>query len=316
MGFESRVLAEERRPKFKKIIEDYKFVRVIEAHSGISGLIGETAFIDVAGKNKSFDALWISSLTDSVAKGYPDEEILSTDSRLDTVNQVLNVTTKPIMYDGDTGGFPEQLVYLVTQLERVGVSAVVLEDKKYPKSNSLLYTAKHNMESIENFVEKIKYAKKSQRSPDFMTFGRIESFIVDEPMEKALERSVAYLEAGADGIMIHSKSKSPKQVLDFSEKYNQLTFANGRKPLMCVPTTYCNVCEDELKNAGFNIVLYANHLFRASFAAMKKASETILKDGRAEGAECLCASLKDVLNSVGSMRTYLAEYIGRNNKNG
>ncbi len=305
-------LPEERRPKLKELIEKKGFIRVIETHSGISGLIGEQAHVKVKGKEKEFDALWVSSLTDSVAKGYPDEEIVSIDSRLDTVNQILNVTTKPLMYDGDTGGFPEQLNYLVKQLERSGVSAVMIEDKQYPKSNSLLHTVHHNMETIDGFVEKIKYAKESQKTKEFMLIARIESFITGEPEEKALERAVAYLDTGADVIMIHSKLESPKQVLSFAKKYNGLSFPNGRKPLMCVPTTYSRAKEEKLTDAGFNIILYANHLFRASFAAMEEVCKIILKNGRAKEAEKLCASLKEILNSVGSIRTYKSEYENRN----
>jgi phosphoenolpyruvate mutase len=303
-----KILSEERRPLFKKLLEEKAFVRAIEAHNGISALIGERACSIENGAKKEFNALWISSLTDSVAKGYPDEEIISIDSRLDTVNQILNVTTKPLMYDGDTGGFPEQLNYLIKQLERLGVSAVVIEDKKYPKSNSLLHSASHNMEDIAAFVEKIRYAKMSQRSREFMLIARIESFIVNEPIEMALERAQAYIEAGADGIMIHSKSDTPDHILRFAERYQKLSFPGERKALMCVPTTYNTVYEQDLTKSGFNIVLYANHLFRASFTAMQKVCSQILASGRAAEAEDMCASLKQILEPVGSLRTFSAEY--------
>jgi phosphoenolpyruvate mutase len=311
---QQKILSEERRPRFKELLEERSFVRVIEAHNGISGLIGEQARVVLNGKTREFDALWISSLTDSVAKGYPDEEIISIDSRLDTVNQVLNVTTKPLIYDGDTGGFPEQLNYLIKQLERMGVSAVVIEDKKYPKSNSLLHEVSHELEDIEKYVEKIQYAKASQRTNHFMVIARIESLIVGDCLESALVRAEAAVSAGADGIMIHSKSKSPCEVLEFAEKYDKLTFSQERKPLMCVPTTYNGIKEDDLIESGFNIVLYANHLLRASFAAMENVCCAILTNGRAKEADSLCASLKDILVPVGSLRTYLAEYKTKNGR--
>ena len=308
-----KILPEERRPTLRELLDRQNFARVIEAHNGISGLLGERALTITNGKEKGFHALWISSLTDSVAKGYPDEEIVSIDSRLDTVNQVLNVTAKPLMFDGDTGGFPEQLNYLVRQLERLGVSALVIEDKKYPKSNSLLYGASHNLEKIDTFVEKIECAKSFQRSGEFMVFARIETFIVGDPKETAIERAQAYLDAGVDGIMIHSKKPTPDEVFYFAENYNKLRFTNGRKPLMCVPTTYHTTTERGLKDRGFNIILYANHLFRASFLAMQQVCEVILHHDCAKEAEAMCAGLKDILAPVDSIRTYLAEY--KQNKN-
>ncbi|MBS3085521.1 phosphoenolpyruvate mutase [Candidatus Pacearchaeota archaeon] len=304
----NRVLPEERRNKLMVLLLSKPLIRVIETHNGISGLVGENVFVEDEGNKKEFDALWISSLTDSVAKGYPDEEIVSIDSRLATVNQIMNVTTKPIMYDGDTGGFPEQLNYLVKQLERMGVSAIVIEDKKYPKSNSLLQGVYHNLEDKDIFAERIKYAQQSKRISDFMVIARIESLICSETIEQAIERAKTYLDAGADGIMIHSKSQSPELVLQFAELYNKLSFPYGRKPLMCVPTTYHSVKETELIKAGFNIVLYANHQLRAAYKSMNEVCKKILRYERASEAEEICSSIKEVLEPVGSTRTYTAEY--------
>ncbi|MBF0104000.1 MAG: phosphoenolpyruvate mutase [Deltaproteobacteria bacterium] len=314
MKIQNKTLPEKRRPELKKLLDARGFIRVIEAHSGISALVGENALVEDHQGKKEFDALWISSLTDSVAKGYPDEEIVSTDSRLMTVSQISDVTSKPLLYDGDTGGFPEQLNYLIKQLEKHGVSAVVIEDKKYPKSNSLLKDAHHNMEDQAVFAQKIQYARDSQRTGELMVIARIESFIVGETLHEALSRAQTYLAAGADGIMIHSKEQSPEQVLNFAQKYNQLSFPDGRKPLMCVPTTYNTVTEETLISAGFNIVLYANQLLRASYAAMQGVCQAILKGGKAEMAEPLCSSIKEILAPVGSMRSYTAEYQNKKNK--
>jgi len=307
----NKVLPDERRRSFKRILDERSFVRVIEAHNGISSIIGEDANIISAGEKKEFDALWISSLTDSTSKGYPDEEIVSIDSRIATVNQILNVTSKPIIYDADTGGFKSKLNCLVKQLERIGVSAIVIEDKKYPKSNSLLEGAYHKQSTIEEFVNQIKYAQESRSTNDFIIIARIESLICGKDEKDAIERAKAYLAAGADGIMIHSKYRSPDEVLSFANLYNELEFPYGRKPLMCVPTTYHEIHETELIEHGFNIVLYANHQFRSAFKAMTKVCESILKEGRYVEDGKICASLKEIMNAVGSLRNYEAEYENR-----
>ena len=308
MEIKNKILPQERRGKLKKLLEQKSFVRIIEAHNGISGIIGEQSSIVVDGEKKEFDALWISSLTDSIAKGYPDEEIVSIDSRINTVNQILNVTSKPIIYDADTGGFKSQLNYLIKQLERIGVSAVVIEDKKYPKSNSLLDGVTHKQATISEFVNQIRYAKESRNLDDFLIIARIESLICGASEEDAIQRAMAYLDAGADGIMIHSKSKSPNEILSFAKLYNQLYFSNGRKPLMCVPTTYHEIYEKDLVDCGFNIVLYANHQLRSAFKAMDKVCESILQEGRSTEASEMCASLKEIMDPVGSLRNYEAEY--------
>ena len=308
MTIKNKILPEERRYKLKLILESKPMIRVIEVHNGISGLVGDNAFFMNGNVKKEFDALWISSLTDSVSKGYPDEEIVSIDSRMNTVNQIIDVTKKPILYDADTGGFPEQLNYLVKQLEKAGVSGIVVEDKKYPKSNSLLQNACHKLEDPNVFAKKITYAQNSKKIENFMILARIESLICGESQNEAVERAKTYLEAGADGIMIHSKENNPDSILEFAKRYNQLKFPEQRKPLMAVPTTYHTIQEDELLNAGFNIVLYANHQLRAAYKSMMEVCKKILQHERASEAEILCASLKDVLEPVGSTRTYEAEY--------
>ena len=307
MFIKNRILPENRRKRLKQILE-HGNVRAIEVHSGISGLIAEESRFKENGIEKEFNALWISSLTDSVTKGYPDEEIVSMDSRISTVDQIVNITSKPIIYDGDTGGFLEQLNYLIKRLEIFGVSAVTIEDKQYPKTNSLLENGKHALEEKEKFSEKIRYAIRSRSSDDFMIIARIESLICGENQDKALERAISYLEAKADGIMIHSKSSSPSEVLTFASKYNKLDFPYGRKPLMCVPTTYNKVKEKDLIEAGFNIILYANHQLRASYLAMKKVCYDILSHDSSSYALTHCCTLKEILEIVGSVRTYESEY--------
>lgn len=313
MFIKNRILPDERRKKLKKILESNN-VRAIEVHNGISGLIAEKSSFEKDGIQKEFDALWISSLTDSVAKGYPDEEIISVDSRISTVDQIINITSKPIIYDGDTGGFLEQLNYLIKRLEIFGVSAITIEDKKYPKVNSLIENGKHVLEDKEKFSEKIKYAIRSRSSKDFMIIARIESLICGEGQDKAIERAISYIEAGADSIMIHSKNTSPDEILTFASLYNKIDFPYGRKPLMCVPTTYNIVTEEELIKAGFNIILYANHQLRASYLAMKNVCHDILSHDSSSYSLLRCCSLKEILEVVGSSRSYESEYHESENK--
>lgn len=279
------VMPEERLSSFRKLLALKEQIRVIEAHNGLSGIIVENASVKIEGEGpRVFDAVWLSSLTDSTAKGKPDIEFVDLTSRLTTVNDILEVTSKPIIYDGDTGSIVEHFVLTVRRLERLGVSAVIIEDKTGLKQNSLIETNKkiHIQADINEFCEKIRRGKQAQLTKDFMIFARIESLIAGAGMDDALKRAKAYLDAGADGIMIHSRQKDGKEILEFCKEYNKF---ENRKYLIAVPTNYPALSEQDLQDAGINIVIYANQLLRSAYTAMKETAETILLNKRALEAD-------------------------------
>lgn len=285
------VTPEQRMCMLRRFINCKNIVRVIEAHNGLSALIAENAKVD----GKEFDALWESSLTDSSSKGKPDIELVDFTSRTKTINEILEVTTKPIIVDGDTGGLTEHFVFMVKTLERLGVSAVIIEDKVFPKRNSLLEGAVHIQEEIDRFCEKIEAGKQARITQDFMIFARIESLIAGKSVDDALKRAKKYIQAGADGIMIHSKDKSPVEILKFCKRYKKF---EHKVPLVAVPTTYNTITEKELMDAGVSVVIYANHLLRSSCKAMKEAAETILENERAFEVESICCPVKQIFNMI------------------
>ena len=279
----------------------------MEAHSGLSGLIVENtnAMVpkDPADPNGAkvkheFDAMWLSSLTDSTLKGKPDNESVDITSRLRTVNDILEVTTKPIIYDGDSGGLPEHFVFLVRSLERLGVSAVIIEDKIGLKQNSLFETGNVQKQApIEDQCHKIKFGKQAQITDDFMVIARCESLITGAGEDDAINRCRAYIEAGADGIMIHSKAKTPDEIVSFVKRFRAEVSAD--KPIVVVPSTYAQVTESELAAIGVNIVIYANQLLRAAYPAMRKCAERILECGRAQEASAeFCMPIKDIISLI------------------
>jgi phosphoenolpyruvate phosphomutase len=282
-----------RRRMLRRLIAAKPIVRVLEAHNGISSLIAEETKVETDGELREFDAIWVSSLTDSTAKGKPDTEYVDRTSRIQTINDILDVTTKPIILDGDTGGPVEHFELLVKNMERLGVSAVIIEDKAGLKRNSLFGTdVKQQLEDIDTFCEKISTAKKAQVTSDFMIISRIESLIANVGMEEALKRAKAYIEAGTDGIMIHSRKKDGKEIFEFMKEYQKFEY---KVPAISVPSSYNQFKEDELIEAGFNVVIYANHLLRSAFPAMKKTAETILLNKRSLEADKYCMSIKEIL---------------------
>ena len=288
--------ADRRRAQFKRLLHSKDIVRVIETHSGISSLIAENLEVDVNGKKRSFDAVWSSSLTDSTNKGKPDIEAVDTSDRANTISSIFEVTTKPMIYDGDTGGKPEHFAFTVRTLERLGVSAIVIEDKTGLKKNSLFGTevAQHQ-DTIEDFCTKIQAGKNAQVSNDFMVFAGCESLILDKDMSEAVERCRAYLEAGADGIMIHSRREDGKEIMNFCKLYQD--FALGR-PLIVVPPSFDRITETELAKAGANIVIYANHMLRAAYPAMLDVAKTILENERGFEVRPKCLSIKQILEMI------------------
>ncbi len=286
-----------RLKRFRRLLDTKPMVRGIEVHNGITGLIAEHVSVTRNRKKKEFDFMWLSSLTDSTAKGKPDTELVDSTSRLNTIHDVLDITTKPLVYDGDTGGMTEHFPYMVRTLERLGVSAVIIEDKQGLKKNSLFGTAvKQELADVKIFANKISQGKKAQVTPDFMVIARLESMIAGKGVADALKRAQAYIDAGADGIMVHSKEKTPKEVLEFCRAYKKF---KRRVPLVAVPTTYDTITEHELQKAGVSIVIYANHLLRSAYPAMVKTAETILNHGRAaEASQEYCMPISEILTLI------------------
>lgn len=285
-----------RRSRLRQLLDMKGFVRAMEAHNGLTGLIVENAKVVKDESIRSYDVIWLSSLTDSTAKGKPDIELVDMTSRVKTIEEIMEVTTKPIIFDGDTGGLIEHFVYNVKTLERLGVSAVIIEDKIGLKKNSLFGTeVEQTQDSIEHFCEKIREGKKAVCSKDFMIIARIESLILQQGMDDAIERAIAYVEAGADGIMIHSRERQPDEIYEFCKRYNKI---EKRVPLVVVPTSYGQVREEELKEHGVNIVIYANHLIRSAYPAMLNTAETILKNERCKEAGEQCMSINEILNLI------------------
>ena len=303
MSLKNLISPEQRRKKLRTILSNKGVVRIIETHNGLSGLIGNDACINLEnGDCLEFDGLWESSFTDSASKGHPDAEIIGPDSRLHSIEEILNVTNKPMIVDGDTGGEATHFEYFCSKLERLGVSAVIIEDKIFPKRNSLEPGAKQDLEDPDVVATKIYRGKKILLTEDFMIIARLESLIANKGIEDAVNRARTYLRAGADGIMIHSKEREPRDVFRFAEEYTKLCDELGyRKPLVCVPTAYNMLTEQELVQQGFNIIIHANHLLRASYAAMKKACKKILLSGRSFEADPICAPVRDVFKTVGFM---------------
>ena len=286
-----------RRKRLRRLIESKPISRVIEAHNGLTGLIAENISVQKENEKREFDAVWISSLTDSTAKGKPDIELVDFTSRMQTINDVLEVTTKPIILDGDSGGKIEHFVYLVRTLERLGVSAIIIEDKVGLKKNSLFGTdVPQTQDTIEKFSQKIREGKKAQVTSEFMIIARIESLILGKGQEDALQRAKAYIEAGADAIMIHSKIKESDEILNFLKEYNQF---DVKVPVVAVPSSYNHITEEELIDAGVSIVIYANHLLRSAYPAMMKTAKSILENKRSkEASEEYCMPIKEILELI------------------
>lgn len=285
-----------RRGRLRKLINMKGLVTAMEAHSGITGLIVENTKVLQDGKTYQFDAMWISSLCDSTAKGKPDIELVDMTSRFRTIDDIMEVTTKPIIFDGDTGGLTEHFVYTVRSLERMGVSMVIIEDKTGLKKNSLFGTeVKQTQASIPDFCEKIMAGKKAQKTKDFMICARIESLILERGMADALERAFAFTEAGADAIMIHSRKKDPAEIFEFVAKFRE---KNTTTPIVVVPTSFNTVTEQEFKDRGVNVVIYANQLTRTGFPAMQDAARTILENHRAKECDDKCMSIKEIITLI------------------
>ncbi|MCL1996202.1 MAG: phosphoenolpyruvate mutase [Defluviitaleaceae bacterium] len=288
-------LPEVRRRKLNYLINSKPIVRIIEAHNGLTGLIAEHTNINVNGEDKNFHGMWVSSLCDSTAKGKPDIELVDHTSRLETIEQIMDITTKPIILDGDSGGQTGHFVHNIKTIERSGVSAIIIEDKIGLKANSLFGIAGgQEQDTIEGFQNKIAEGKKALTSKEFRMIARIESLILKKGLEDALTRAKAYIDAGVDGIMIHSNQKDPTEILAFCDKFA----AFKTVPLVTVPTTYNTITEDELAKRGVNIVIYANHLIRAAFPAMQNTAISILKHGRSKEADDMLMSIKDVISLI------------------
>jgi len=285
-----------RLNSLRRLLNAKKLVRFLDIHNALSALIVEHTEVEVNGVTRMFDGMWGSSLTDSTAKGKPDIEAVDVSARMNTLGEIFEVTSKPMIYDADTGGQVEHFKFTVRTLERLGVSAVIIEDKTGLKKNSLFGTdVAQSQDSIENFSDKITQAKRAQMTDDFMIIARVESLILDKGMEDAVTRAKAYLKAGADGIMIHSRKKDPAEIFEFCDKYR--TFSDS-KPLVVVPSSYNAVREDELEKAGANIVIYANQLLRSAYPAMESTAISILKNSRSAECDSQMMPIKQILELI------------------
>lgn len=293
---EKLAMPEYRRKRLRQLIEMTPVVKAMEAHSGLTGLIVEKTVVEHEGRLDQFDAMWVSSLCDSTAKGKPDIELVDMTSRFRTIDDIMEVTTKPIIFDGDTGGLTEHFVYTVRSLERMGVSAVIIEDKKGLKKNSLFGTeVKQTQATIEEMSAKIAAGKRAQLTDDFMIIARIESLILEQGMEDALERARAFVKAGADGIMIHSRKKDPAEIVEFCDKFRA---EDKDTPIVVVPSSFNVITEEELASHGVNIVIYANQLTRAAFPAMQQTAEDILRYHRAKEVDDRLMKIKDIITLI------------------
>lgn len=296
---EKLAMPEFRRKRLRQLLKIRPVVKAIEVHSGLTGLIAEKTVVEHEGRLDQFDAMWISSLCDSTAKGKPDIELVDMTSRFRTIDDVMEVTTKPIIFDGDTGGLTEHFVYTVRSLERMGVSAVIIEDKTGLKKNSLFGTdVAQTQDSIENFSAKIAAGKKVQLTDDFMIIARIESLILEQGMEDALARARAFVQAGADGIMIHSRKKDPAEIFEFCDRFRA---ENTEVPIVVVPSSYNIATEEELGAHGANIVIYANQLTRSAFPAMEETAKDILRYHRAKEVDDHLMPIKDIISLIDTL---------------
>jgi len=293
---EKLAMPEYRRKRLKQLLKLRPIVKTIEVHSGLTGLIAEKTIVEHDGEFDQFDAMWISSLCDSTAKGKPDIELVDMTSRFRTIDDVMEVTTKPIIFDGDTGGLTEHFVYTVRSLERMGVSAIIIEDKTGLKKNSLFGTeVEQTQDTIEHFCEKIAAGKSVQLTDDFMIIARIESLILERGMQDALDRARAYVKAGADGIMIHSRKKDPAEILEFCDAFRA---ENKDTPIVVVPSSFNTITEAELAEHGVNIVIYANQLTRSAFPAMEQTAKDILRYHRAKEVDSRLMPIKDIISLI------------------
>ena len=285
-----------RRGRLRRLLAVKGLVTAMEAHDGLTGLIGESTVVHENGGARQFDAMWLSSLCDSTAKGKPDIELVDMTSRFRTIDDIMEVTTKPIIFDGDTGGLTEHFVYTVRSLERMGVSMVIIEDKTGLKKNSLFGTEVAQTQApVEEFCRKIRAGKNAQRTPDFMICARIESLILEKGMEDALERAKAFAAAGADAVMIHSRRKDPAEIFEFLERFRK---DDPSTPVVLVPTSFNSVKEEEWKARGANIIIYANQLMRAAVPAVRNAAVSILENHRAEECDKDLMPFRDIIRLI------------------
>lgn len=282
-----------RRGRLRRLIDSKPVVRILESHNALSGLITENVKTECGAE---FDGMWSSSLTDSTSKGKPDIEAVDVTTRINTINEIFEVTTKPMIYDADTGGIAEHFAFTVRTLERTGISAAIIEDKTGLKKNSLFGNdVVQTQDTIKNFCNKIAVGKKAQITDEFMVIARIESLILEQGMDDAITRAKAYIEAGADGIMIHSRQKSPSEILEFCGLLRKF---NEHIPIIVVPTSFNQITAKELGESGVNVVIYANHMLRAAYPGMKNVASSILENDRSYEAEQNLLSIKEILSLI------------------
>lgn len=287
-------------PALREMLDSGQRVRFIESHNALSCLVASRAQCNVGGTVREFDGIWVSSLTSSAAKGLPDMEMYLFESRMETIREIVDATDKPILVDGDTGGEAGAFEFLCRRLERAAVGGVVIEDKCFPKRNSLSPESPQKLERMEKFCEKITRGKAACHTSDFLVVARLEGLIAEVDVEEVVERALRYGQAGADAILVHSRNPHPSQVIDFAERYRAaVPQPEERRPLFCVPTTYNSVSVEELFDAGFSAVIHANHMLRAAHRAMREVANLLLKADRSKEADSLCSTVAEVFEETG-----------------
>lgn len=285
-----------RRGRLRRLINAKPIINIIEAHNALSALIAEHTIVEKNSEKVSFDGVWSGSLNDSTIKGKPDIEAIDITSRLNNVHDIFEVTTKPLIFDADTGGLVEHFEFTIKSLERVGVSAVVITDRTGVKNNSISeYDIKQNQNSIENFTDKISRGKKAQLSEEFMIITKIDSLILESGVEDALLRASKYINAGADGIMIHSSRKEPDEIIEFITKFRA---KDQNSPVLIVPNSFYSLTLEEYAEMGFNVVISSSHMLRSSYPAMLKVAKSILENGRSLEAETYCVPIEKILKII------------------
>jgi phosphoenolpyruvate phosphomutase len=294
------MLPQERQAAFRALLREHGQLRFLQAHDGLSAIVAEDACAAVDGRRVEFDGLWLGSFADSASRGLPDASIVGIDERIAAAREVLGVTSKPLLFDADTGGDVSQFVYRVLALEALGVAGVIIEDKQEPKRNSLSKEAAHHLEDPRRFAGKIRQAKRAQLGQDFAVVARLESLIAGASLDDALQRARLYVAAGADGILIHSRAEAPSDLFEFALAFEDIAAEAPVRPfLVCVPTTYNQVPDGELFARGFNVVIHGNQLLRAAYSAMQETARLILQHDRSLEADAAYATVEEISQHVG-----------------
>lgn len=274
--------------KLRELFKNPGVIRIVGAHDGLGAKIVE---------RNGFDGVWAGGLEISTSYAVPDASILTMSQYLERAIEMNDSVSIPVIADCDTGfGNSNNVIHMVKKYESAGIAAVCIEDKKFPKVNSLLFKGRQELASIAEFVGKIMAAKNAQATKNFMVFARVEALIAGWGQEEALKRAHAYVQAGADAILIHSKTSSPQPIIDFAKSWN------NSAPLVIVPTTYPSIAFEQIKELGIKMVIYANQGLRAAIKAMDSVLSEIFGDKTTLGVEEKITSMKEIFELQGMPR--------------